>query len=191
MNTDARPTHWFSVLTFFIVAYLAIYAESSFDWWRRFTGVQIHLLPGMMVYAAISFNVGVVISSAAILGLMFDAVSMNPPGTTSIALLATTFCLFYFRDLLLPEQLTAQFILGMIASAAVPFLCVLILYGVGEQPLVGWASLLQWFVVTAGGAAITPVWFLLFNRLDKALRYKEVSETTFRADREIARGRSI
>jgi cell shape-determining protein MreD len=191
MNTEVRPTHWFSVLTFFIAAYLAIFAESSFDSLRRFIGVQIHLLPGLMVYAAVSFNVGVVISSAAILGLMFDAVSANPPGTTSIALLVTTFSLFYFRDLLLPEQLTAQFVLGVIASATVPILCVLILYGVGEQPLIGWPSLLQWFVVTAGGAAFTPVWFLLFNRLDKALRYKEVSETSFRADREIARGRSI
>jgi hypothetical protein len=191
MNTDVRPTHWFSVITFFITAYLVIFAECYFDGLRQLLGAQIHLLPGLMVYAAVSFNVGVVISSAAILGLMFDAVTANPPGTTSIALLVTTFSLFYFRDLLLPEQFTAQFILGLIASAAVPFLCVLILYGAGEQPLLGWPSILQWVIITAGGAALTPVWFLLFNRLDKALRYKEVSESSFRSDREIARGRSI
>lgn len=191
MNTDLRPTHWFSVLTFFLVAYLVIFAECSFDLIRRLFGVQMHLLPGLMVYAAVSFNVGVVISSAAILGLMFDAVSANPPGTTSIALLLTTFSLFYFRDLLLPGQFTAQFVLGLFASAAVPFLCVLILYGAGLSPLIGWPSILQWIIIAIGGAVLTPLWFFVFDKLDKALRYKEVSESSFRADREIERGRSI
>ena len=189
MNTDERPTHWFSVILFLLVGYCVIFAESRMTGVRQLIGTQIDLLPGMLVYAAVSFNVGVVISSATILGLLFDSMSTNALGTSSVAFLLTTFSLFYFRELLLQDQITAQFVLGAIASAAVPFLALLIIVAAGQTPLIGAGSLAQWLLMTAGGAAFTPLWFLLFNRLDRSLRYKEVSDPSFRPDRQIARGK--
>ena len=82
----------------------------------------------------------------------------------------------------------AQFILGAIASAVVPALSVLLLLTGGQQPLLGWGSLWQWLVMTAGGAAATPVLFS-FGWCHHALGYQPRAETSFRPDREIRRGR--
>ena len=40
-----------------------------------------------------------------------------------------------------------------------------------------------------GGALFTPLFFLLFDRLNRALNYAPNSQTSFRQDREIKRGR--
>ena len=93
------------------------------------------------------------------------------------------------RDLILRELPFAQVVLGGIASAVVPLLAVLMLLTGGQKPLLGWGSLWQWIVMTAGGALATPVLFTLFQWCDDALGYKPRTETSFRADREILRGR--
>jgi hypothetical protein len=65
----------------------------------------------------------------------------------------------------------------------------LLLLTAGKQPLLGWGSLWQWLVMTAGGAAATPLVFALFHWCDRALGYQPRTETSFRSDREIRRGR--
>jgi hypothetical protein len=47
----------------------------------------------------------------------------------------------------------------------------------------------QWVVLTAGGAAATPAIFAVFNWFDQVFGYKMHSESSFRPDREIRRGR--
>ena len=44
-------------------------------------------------------------------------------------------------------------------------------------------------VMSFGGAAAAPLFFELFAFLNRALGYRQVSETSFRPDREIRRGR--
>jgi len=65
----------------------------------------------------------------------------------------------------------------------------LLLLTAGHQPLVGWGSLWQWFVMSLGGAIATPILFLVFAWGERALGYRRVTETSFRHDREIRRGR--
>jgi hypothetical protein len=79
-------------------------------------------------------------------------------------------------------------ILGGVASALAPLASVLLLLTAGKHPLIGWGSLWQWIVMTAGGALATPVFFALFNWCDHALGYQVRTETSFRPDREIRRG---
>jgi hypothetical protein len=93
------------------------------------------------------------------------------------------------RDLILREVSFAQLVLGTVASAVVPALSVLLLLSGGKQPLIGWGSIWQWIVMTAGGAAATPLVFALFNWCNHALGYQPRTETSFRPDREIRRGR--
>jgi low affinity Fe/Cu permease len=81
-------------------------------------------------------------------------------------------------------------VLGLLASAIAPVLAVMILLTLGKSPLLGWGSLWQWTVMSAGGAAATPIVFLLFGWFNRALGYQRVVETSFRADREIRRGRN-
>lgn len=91
---------------------------------------------------------------------------------------------------MLREQLYAQVVLGLVASALAPLLSVLILLTLGKSPLLGWGSLWQWVVMAVSGAVATPGLFFLFGWFNHALGYQRVTETSFRADREIRRGRN-
>jgi hypothetical protein len=59
----------------------------------------------------------------------------------------------------------------------------------GHSPVLGWATLWQFIVLTAGGAIATPVCFVAFEWLNRALAHAPVAQTSFRPDREIRRGR--
>jgi cell shape-determining protein MreD len=122
-------------------------------------------------------------------GLLFDTVSANPLGVTMIPLFACGFVLYSQRDLVLRTQVFAQFVLGLATSAAVPALTVLLLLTTRHSPLLGWGSLWQWLVMTLGGAVATPVVFQFFDLFDRALNYRRATESSFRPDREIRRGR--
>jgi hypothetical protein len=67
----------------------------------------------------------------------------------------------------------------------------LLLLSGGQTPLLGWGSLWQWLVMITGGAAATPVIFVLFNWCQHALGYQPQTETSFRPDREIRRDRKL
>jgi hypothetical protein len=94
------------------------------------------------------------------------------------------------RELILREQLFAQCVLGLMASAVVPVLTLLLLLTKGQTPQLGWGSLWQWVVMTLGGAVATPVLFQLFGLFDRTFNYRRATETSFRPDREIRRGRN-
>ena len=69
-------------------------------------------------------------------------------------------------------------------------LTLLLLLTSGHTPMLGWGSLWQWIVMTLGGGVATPVVFQLFGLFDRALNYRRTTETSFRPDRQIRRGRS-
>ena len=170
-------------------AFLAVFGEAVFSAPRHLLGAQVDLLPALMVYAALNADL-VTLSLLAVLGGMwFDSLSENPLGVSILPLMAAGFPIHLRRDLILRDLPFAQFVLGAAASAAVPALTLLLLLNGGRQPLLGWGSLWQWLVMTAGGAAATPVIFALFERCDRALGYQPRTETSFRPDREIHRGR--
>jgi rod shape-determining protein MreD len=123
-------------------------------------------------------------------GLWFDALSANPLGITILPLFVVGFVIFLQRELILRELSFAQIVLGTVASAALPALTVLLLLTAGKQPLLGWGSLWQWLVMTVGGAVATPIVFALFEWCNHALGYQPRTETSFRPDREIRRGRN-
>jgi rod shape-determining protein MreD len=170
-------------------AFLAVFGEATLLAPRYLLGAQIDLLPALVVYAALNADLLTLSLLAVIGGLWFDSLSANPLGVTILPLMAAGFPIYLRRDLILRDLPFAQFILGAAASAVVPALTVLILFNSGKHPLIGWGSLWQWLVMTAGGAAATPVIFELFNWCGQRLGYKLRTETSFRSDREIHRGR--
>jgi len=170
-------------------AFLAVFAEAVLFGPRHWLGAQIDLLPALMIYAALNTNIVVVSLLAIFGGLWFDCLSANPLGISIFPLLAVGFPIFLRRDLILRELPFAQLVLGGVASAVAPVLSVLLLLTAGKQPLLGWGTLWQWLVMTAGGAAATPVFFALFDWCDHALGYQPQKESSFRPDREILRGR--
>lgn len=156
---------------------------------RHWLGAQIDLLPALMIYAALRCDITIVSLLAVLGGLWFDSLSENPLGLSILPLFAVGFPIYLQRDFILREFPFAQLILGGIASGMVPLIKVLFLLSASKEPLLGWGSLWQWFIMVVGGAVATPVFFVLFDWFDHALGYQPRTETSFRPDREISRGR--
>lgn len=180
----------FSSITVLAAAFLAVFLESTIEAPRHWLGAQVDLLPALVVYVSLTGGA----TSLALLslwgGLWFDSLSANPLGASVLPLFVSGLIVHQCRELILREQIYAQFVLGLGASALTPLLTVVLLLNLGEQPLLGWGSLWQWLVMAAGGGLATPVLFKLFDRLERAFNYRPRPETSFRHDREIKRGHS-
>jgi rod shape-determining protein MreD len=170
-------------------ALLAVFVQSAWDAPRAWLGVQFDLLPGLMVYASLSAGITSITLLALVGGLGFDSLSANPLGATVLPLFAIGLVILQFRHLILRDQTYAQWVLGLGASGAAPLLTLLVLTTLGCNPLVGLGSLWQWLVLSLSGAAFTPLYFRLFDRLGRSLSYRPSHADSFRSDREIERGR--
>lgn len=181
--------NWFNTIAILVVAYLAVFFQATFNEIRHTLGVQIDLLPSLVVYAGLSSGIVALSLVAVCGGLWFDSLSANPLGTSVLPLFLIGLLFQRNRDLILREQPFAQFILGASASAAVPLFTVLLLINSNQEPLVGWFSLWQWIVMSTIGGAMTPLWFAFFDWIGQTLNYRPLGESSFRPDRQIKRGR--
>jgi rod shape-determining protein MreD len=169
---------------------LIVFAESTVGNTHRLLGAQIDLLPALVVYAGLSTGLATLTLASVLGGLLFDSISANPLGVSLLPLFAVGFAIYLKRELILRDQVFAQSVLGFAASAAAPALTLLLILSTGRSPQLGWISLWQWLVMSLGGALATVVLFQLFDLLDRTLNYRRVTETSFRQDREIRRGRN-
>ncbi len=170
-------------------AYLLVFLEALGFPFRHWLGTQIDFLPGLMVYAGLKGGLVNSISIALIGGILFDSVSANPLAISVLPLLVVGGIAHWNREVVLQDQLFAQFVLGTISSAAAPLMTVVSLYGIGASPLLGWGSLWQWLLLALGGGLATPLIFQTLIRFEKAFSHPPLLETSYRADREIKRGR--
>ena len=173
-----------------VAAFLAVFCETAFPFVRHLLGTQINLLPALIVCASLRAGLVTMTLVAALGGLCFDALSANPLGLSVLPLFVAGFIVCWKSDLILRDQIYAQFVLGLLASATVPAMTLLLLLTAGRAPLIGWGSLWQWLVLAGGGAAATPFLFKLLAVLERSLSYRRAMETSFRQDREIRRGRN-
>jgi rod shape-determining protein MreD len=180
---------WLSTIFVLAAAFVSVFLEASLGLFRSLLGVQIDLLPALMVYAALTHGLTTIVLLAVCGGLWFDSLSLNPLGASVLPLLLIGFLIYRSRELLLREHVYAQAVLGLLAGAAQPLGTLFILLNKGTTPLLGWISLWQWLVMAAGSGVATPVCFKLFDRLRRALEYQPVIQSSFRPDREIKRGR--
>lgn len=187
MNTSMTA---FQTILILLTAFLAVFWEAAFPATARFLRTQVDLLPALMVYASLSAELPTIGLLALCGGLFFDSLSANPLGISILPLFAAGVAIYWRRELILRDQPYAQFVLGLTASAATPLLTILILLSTGHELLLGWGSLWQWIVMSLGGAIATPIFFFVFAWCERALGYRRVTETSFRSDREIRRGRS-
>lgn len=191
MSDVAKIMNLFQSVLILSLAFLVVFAEATLSAPREYLGAQIDLLPALMVYAALKADIVTIALLAVMGGLWFDSLSANPLGVTILPLMVVGFPIYLRRELILRDLPFAQFVLGAAASAFVPAGVVLLLLNGGRPPLLGWGSLWQWAVMTAGGAAATPVIFALFDWGGRALGYQRRVETSFRPDREIRRGKTL
>ena len=173
------------ILAAYLAAYLAA-CQTPLSYWP---GVQLDLRPALMVYCGLHAEWATLSAVAVAGGLWFDALSANRLGVSILPLFLVAFFVHKNRSLILQEQPYAQFVLGLMASAAAPALTVVLLFGAGQNPLVGWGSVGQWLVIALVGGASTPALFWMLERFSRAVTYRAISESSFRPDREIKRGR--
>ena len=190
MGVDAMKMTALHHVLIFLAALLAVFWEAAFPGVRSLLGAQVDLLPPLMVYAALSTSLVAIAFLAAWSGLLFDSLSANPLGVSVLPLFIVGVAIHFRRELLLREQLFAQLALGFAASALTPALTVLLLLTAGQEPLLGWGSLWQWIVMSLGGAVVTPIFFAMFGWFNRIFGYQAVTESSFRPDREIRRGRN-
>jgi hypothetical protein len=181
--------NWLNTILMLGTAFLAVFWEAAFSGLRRLLGAQIDLLPSLMVYAGLSAGLPTIALLAAWGGLCLDSLSATPLGISIAPLFIVGLAVHSSRELVLRDQPFAQVVLGVAAGAGVPLLTLLLLLTTGHKPLLGWGTLWQLAVTGAGGAVITPPCFILFDWLHRSLTHGRAAETSFRADREIRRGR--
>jgi len=171
-------------------AFVLVFLQTTFSPLRGLLGVQVDLLPSLMIYAGLTSGITSLTVLATLAGLWLDSLSANPLGASILPLFLIGFIVQRYRGLILRDQRFAQFMLGLGASAAAPVATLLIVLNVHGRPVIGWFSLWQWIVMALVGGLVTPVWFWVFDRLLLALSYQPLNENSFRPDREIKRGRS-
>jgi cell shape-determining protein MreD len=181
--------NWFNTLAILAVAYLLVWLQATFNDLRFLLGAQVDLLPSLIVYAALSCGVASLTLVCVCAGLWFDSLSANPLGVTLLPLFIIGLFIQRHREFILRDQAYAQMVIGFSASALAPFLAMIILLNLDARPSLGWFSLWQWLVVSLAGALMTPVWFRIFDWIGRTLNYPPFGENSFRADREIKRGR--
>jgi cell shape-determining protein MreD len=181
--------NWLNTLFILVTAFLAVFWEAAFNGVRHLIGAQIDLLPALMVYTGLCAGITTVALLAVLGGLWFDSLSANPLGVSVLPLFVIGLLIHVKRDLILRDQTFAQWVLGLAASAAVPVLTLLLLLTTRHTPLFGCGTLWQLIVMSVGGAIATPICFELFGWLDRTLVHHRAAQTSFRADREIRRGR--
>jgi rod shape-determining protein MreD len=181
--------NWFNTISILAAAFLAVFWESAFPGVRRLLGAQVDLLPPLMVYASLCADLRTVCLLAFCGGLWFDSLSVNPLGASVLPLFIVGLMLTRKRELILKDQVFAQVVVGLAASAAVPILMLILLLTLGRAPLFGWGTLWQLIVMSIGGAIATPVVFVFFEWVQYTFAHRRGSESSFRSDREIRRGR--
>jgi len=177
------PLNSFLIL---LTAFVVVFVQSAFT---GLFGVQIDLLPALMVYATLTAGMPTIAALALCGGLWFDSLSANPLGISVLPLAAIGYVISLRGDLILRDQAFAQLVIGLLASFGAPALALLLMLTAGMNPLIGWGTLWQLFVMTLVGGVATPVLFWLFGKLTHTFGYHEISTPSFRPDREIRRGR--
>jgi rod shape-determining protein MreD len=187
MGDDAM--NWLHIGFIMAAAYLAVFVESSWNFPRNVLGVQLDVLPALMVYTALTNNIFVTAGLALFGGLCFDSVSANPLGISVLPLLIIGFVIDRSREFLVRESVYMQAAMGASATAGHLLLTLFFLMNLRVAPPVGWGTLWQLIVLAAGGAVAAPCFFALFDRVYRAFDYQPAPESSFRTDREIKRGK--
>lgn len=180
---------WLNTVFILVIAFLVVFWEAAFHGLSHLLRAQVDFLPPLMVYASLTGGLTTVCLLAVLGGLGFDSLSANPLGVTILPLFIIGLGLHLYRELILRDQFFAQLALGFTASALAPIFTLLLLLTTGHTPLLGWGTLWQLLVMSVGGAIATPLCFELFKLINRAFGPPHISETSFRPDREIRRGR--
>lgn len=181
--------NWLQFILLLLAAFAGVFAEATLNIPRRWLGAQFHVLPPLMVYAALRGEVSTVAGLACVGGLWQDALSADPLGVSVLPLIGVGLLLHRARDLVLRDLPYAQYVLGAGSSAIVMVIKLGIVLTVGADPLVGWGTLWQIAFTAVTGGLISLAAFAVLDGIKPVFAYQPILRPTFRTDREVKRGR--
>src|SRR6266446_8324297 len=95
------PMNWFNTIAIVVVVYLAVFLQATSNELRHWLGVQIDLLPSLVVYASLSRGIATMSCVAVCGGLWLDSLSANPLGISVLPLFLVGLLIQRSRDLIL------------------------------------------------------------------------------------------
>ena len=203
-------------LLLFVATWVVLFAQTQFPVVRQYLGFPINLLPALTVYAALSLDLWTATVFGCVTALLCDSLSESRLGVSVAPVFLTIFVLQLRKHLILREQRFAQFWLGVgagwfivLGSLAINSLGsrdpvsefalstaspgVVPAFEIGafgsREPLWGVISIWQVLVAGAMNGFASPVCFKFFDWLRSYYEYQPMELSSFRADREIKRGR--
>ena len=178
------------LILLFLVAWLAVFAQTQFSPVARVLGLVPGLIPALLVYAALTSHLVVVSGLAVFAALSLDSLSANRLGASLAPMFTVVFLIHTRQHLILRDQLYAQFWLGLGAGLFVP-LATLALLSMGQvPPISGAPTVWHLFLGALANGLMCPAFFRIFDALRNTFDYQPVAESSFRPDRQIKRGRN-
>ena len=108
--------NWFNTIAILIVAYLLVWLQATFNELRHLIGVQLDLLPSLIVYAALSCGVMSLTLICVCGGLWIDSLSANPLGASLLPLFLLGLFIQRHREFILRDQCYAQMVIGFVTE---------------------------------------------------------------------------
>ena len=174
----------------FLATWLAVFCQTQFPILSRSLGIPLDIRPALIVYTALTHGLPTVLGIVMVASLGTDALSANPIGVSLVPCFVLGLVLQLQRHLLLREQWYAQVWLGLSGGIAVPLLTWGLLLMDSQPQSMGFSLLFRILLLGFLNAAACPALFVVFDGLREVFEYKPISETGFRPDREIKRGRT-
>src|SRR5438128_2521879 len=105
--------NWLQTILLLATAFLVVFLESTVNGLRHLLGVQVDLLPGLIVYASLSTGLLTLALLSLCGGLWYDSLSANPLGITVLPLFLIGFVIQRYRGSILRDQTFEQWFLGL------------------------------------------------------------------------------
>lgn len=171
-----------------VASYLLGFLETR--WPGRWFGVQLNLLPCLVVYGALQADLLIAILVPLLAGLTHDLLSANPIGLSAVIYLLVSYAVFNQREKLVYADISTQSLLGTAAALVSTLAGLFMLMASGHEPIAGLGFLWVLTVICATSALFMPLFFAGMTQLDQAFSYPEINPGSYRTDREIKRGRN-
>ncbi len=182
--------NWLAPTLLFGVTWIALFAQTQFDVFRALFGFPLSILPALVVYTALTLDLWITSIFCCVSGLLFDSLSEARLGVSVAPLFAVGFALHFRRHLILREQTFARFWLGFGAGFVIPLATLGVTLLGNRQPSVGWPAIWQALFIGLFNGLACPICFRVFDWLKDYFDYQPIPMSSFRADREIKRGRN-
>ena len=177
------------VVLLFVVLWLAVFAQTQFPVLHDWLGTPVSLIPGLLVYAALTHELWLAVLFSVVAALWLDSISASRLGVSILPMFSYTFFIQTRGHLILREQRFAQFWLGLAGGMIVPLATAGILQLGNRQPAFTPSTWWQLLVQGLVNALLCPLLFQFFDELNQAFNYQPVVPQSFRPDRQIVRGR--